>query len=41
MAFIHVDNASITRLVVFGDGRWLLRSFNDTTHLAATGRQAI
>ncbi len=28
-AFIHADNASITRLVVMGD-RWLLRSFNDT-----------
>jgi probable phosphoglycerate mutase len=38
MAFIHADNASITRLVVFGDGRWLLRSFNDIAHLAATGR---
>ena len=34
-AFIHSDNASISRLVVFGDGRWLLRSFNDTAHLAA------
>ena len=32
-AFIHADNASITRLVVFADGRWLLRSFNDTAHL--------
>ena len=32
-AFIHVDNASITRLVAFPDGRLLLRSFNDTTHL--------
>jgi probable phosphoglycerate mutase len=32
-AFIHADNGSITRLVVFGDGRWLLRSFNDTAHL--------
>ena len=33
-AFLHVDNASITRIVVELDGRWLLRSFNDTTHLA-------
>jgi len=33
-AFLHVDNASITRIVVDADGRWLLRSFNDTTHLA-------
>jgi probable phosphoglycerate mutase len=32
-AFVHADNASITRLVVFGDGRWLLRSFNDISHL--------
>jgi probable phosphoglycerate mutase len=33
-AFVHADNGSISRLVVFGDGRWLLRSFNDTAHLA-------
>lgn len=33
-AFVHGDNGGITRLVVFGDGRWLLRSFNDTSHLA-------
>lgn len=33
LAFVHVENASITRLVVFGDGTWLLRSFNDTAHL--------
>ena len=33
-AFLHADNASISRLVVFGDGRWLLRSFNDISHLA-------
>ncbi|WCB93004.1 hypothetical protein DSM104299_01705 [Baekduia alba] len=33
LAFIHAENTSISRLVVFGDGRWLLRSFNDTTHL--------
>jgi 2,3-bisphosphoglycerate-dependent phosphoglycerate mutase len=32
-AFVHSDNASITRLVVFAGGRWLLRSFNDTAHL--------
>ncbi|HEX8119708.1 MAG TPA: histidine phosphatase family protein [Solirubrobacteraceae bacterium] len=32
-AFIHSDNGSITRLVVLGDGRWLLRSFNDIAHL--------
>lgn len=32
-AFVHADNGSITRIVVFADGRWLLRSFNDTAHL--------
>jgi len=32
-AFVHVDNCSITRIVVFGDGRWLLRTFNETGHL--------
>jgi probable phosphoglycerate mutase len=32
-AFIHADNGSITRLVVREDGRWLLRSFNETRHL--------
>jgi probable phosphoglycerate mutase len=32
-AFVHADNGSLTRLVVFGDGRWLLRAFNETTHL--------
>ncbi len=33
-AFIRNDNTSITRLVVHGDGSLLLRSFNDTAHLA-------
>jgi 2,3-bisphosphoglycerate-dependent phosphoglycerate mutase len=32
-AFLFADNCSITRLVVLGDGRWLLRTFNDVTHL--------
>ena len=32
-AFIHADNASISRLVIFPGGRELLRSFNDATHL--------
>lgn len=32
-AFVHADNCSLTRLVVFGDGNWLLRGFNETTHL--------
>ncbi|MCZ4491143.1 MAG: histidine phosphatase family protein, partial [Conexibacter sp.] len=31
--FVHAENTSISRIVVFGDGRWLLRSFNDTAHL--------
>jgi probable phosphoglycerate mutase len=33
-AFVHSDNASITRLVVFAGGRQLLRSFNDVAHLS-------
>jgi 2,3-bisphosphoglycerate-dependent phosphoglycerate mutase len=33
-AFVHADNCSITRMVVFAEGRWLLRSFNDVSHLA-------
>lgn len=32
-AFVHADNGSVTRLVVHGDGKWLLRSFNDISHL--------
>ena len=32
-AFLHADNTSITRLVVFADGHRLLRSFNDVAHL--------
>lgn len=32
-AFVINDNCAITRLVRFGNGRWLLRSFNDTAHL--------
>ena len=32
-AFLHGENGSISRLLVFGDGTWLLRSFNDTSHL--------
>ena len=34
-AFVHADNGSLTRLVILPGGRWLLRSFNDTAHLAA------
>jgi probable phosphoglycerate mutase len=32
-AFVHADNGSITRLVVHPGGRWLLRGFNDISHL--------
>jgi probable phosphoglycerate mutase len=32
-AFVHSDNCSISRIVVHGDGRWLLRGFNDISHL--------
>jgi probable phosphoglycerate mutase len=32
-AFVHADNGSVSRIVVFEDGRWLLRSFNDISHL--------
>ena len=39
-AFVHSDNASITRLVVFADGRQLLRSFNDVAHLQGLTRRA-
>ena len=41
MAFIHADNASISRLVVLGSGRWLLRSFNDIAHLRGPPRARI
>jgi len=32
-AFVHSDNCSISRIVVLDDGRWLLRTFNDISHL--------
>ncbi len=32
-AFAFAENCSLTRLVVLGDGRWLLRGYNETTHL--------
>ena len=31
---MHADNGSLTRLVVLPDGRWWVRSFNETAHLA-------
>ena len=34
-AFVHADNGSLTRLVILPGGPWLLRSFNDTAHLAS------
>ena len=35
-AFVHADNGSISRIVVGPNGRWLLRSFNDISHLTIT-----
>ncbi len=32
-AFVGADNASISRIVVT-EGRWVLRGYNDTAHLA-------
>jgi 2,3-bisphosphoglycerate-dependent phosphoglycerate mutase len=32
-AFVHADNGSVSRLVVHADGKWLLRNFNDISHL--------
>lgn len=32
-SFVHADNASISRLIVFPDGRWSVRSFNEGGHL--------
>jgi probable phosphoglycerate mutase len=32
-AFVGVDNASVTTLMLTGDGAWVLRGFNDTAHL--------
>jgi probable phosphoglycerate mutase len=33
LSLIHAENTSISRIIVFADGRRLLRSFNDTSHL--------
>jgi probable phosphoglycerate mutase len=33
-AFVHADNGSMSRLVVLDGGAWLLRSFNDISHLS-------
>lgn len=32
-SFVHADNASVSRLVLRPDGRWLVHTFNDTHHL--------
>jgi probable phosphoglycerate mutase len=32
-AFVHMDNGSVSRLVVHAS-KWMLRSFNETSHLA-------
>jgi 2,3-bisphosphoglycerate-dependent phosphoglycerate mutase len=34
-AFLNADNASITRVVFLGDGRRILRTYNDTAHLTS------
>jgi probable phosphoglycerate mutase len=33
LAFAHSDNGSISRVVIGADGGWLLRAFNDISHL--------
>lgn len=33
-AFVHSDNGSVSRLVIGAGGRWMLRSFNEISHLA-------
>jgi probable phosphoglycerate mutase len=33
LAFLGNENGALTRLVRMADGGWLLRSFNETTHL--------
>ena len=40
-AFTRADNGSITRLIVFPDGRWWVRSFNEGGHLAASRGPAL
>lgn len=39
-AFTHADNGSLSRLVVFPDGRWRVRSFNETGHLATAAARS-
>lgn len=33
LGFVLVENTSVSSLVVHGNGRWVLRSYNDTAHL--------
>jgi probable phosphoglycerate mutase len=33
LAFAHSENGSISRVVLSADGAWLLRAFNETSHL--------
>jgi probable phosphoglycerate mutase len=33
-AFVHSDNGSVSRLVIRPSGRWMLRSFNEVSHLS-------
>ena len=33
LAFVLVENTSVSSLIVHSTGRWVLRSYNDTTHL--------
>ncbi len=39
-AFLHAENASITRLVRVVSGRWELHGFNDVSHLAGVALPA-
>ncbi len=38
-AFVRADNCSITRLIIFPDGRWWLRSYNEGGHHAGAQEQ--
>ena len=33
-AFLAIENTGVSRLIVQKDGRWMLRAFNDVSHLA-------
>jgi probable phosphoglycerate mutase len=38
-SFVRADNGSITRLIVFPDGRWWVRSYNEVGHLPGLASQ--